>query len=209
MNAPFILALLLGERTVGSELAQRGASIVAVPLLQDARDRALRAVGAKDPRLAPFDDALATGLAARGRIRHAMRYHRESIALDETPGALVARARTEIEGGELHAAFADLHRASELGGDTGAVLGEAIGAARDVPDWAKGAPVVAPPLTAAEARAAVADLGNEPTRTALRVYIALARTGNVQAARAAISVYQALPELARTDYDEMWNMTTH
>jgi hypothetical protein len=206
--APFVLALLLGERTVGSELAQKGASIVAVPLLQDARDRALRAVGAKDPRLAPFDDALAVGLAARGRIRDAMRYHRESIALGETPAALAARARTEIEGGELHAAFADLQRASELGGDIGAVLGEAVGAARDVPNWATAKPLVAPPLTAAEAQAAVADLGEEPTRTALRVYIALARTGNVQAARAAISVYQALPELARTDYDEMWNMTT-
>ena len=200
--------MLLGERTVGMELAARGGSIVAVPLLRDARDRALRAVGDHDPRLAPFDDALAAGLRARGRIRDAMRYHRESIALGETPAALLARARTEIEGGELRPAFADLHRAGELGGDTRAVLGEAIGAARDVPEWATGEPAAAPALTAAQASAAVGDLGNEPTRTALRVYITLARGGNVQAARAAISVYQALPELARTDYDEMWNLTT-
>lgn len=55
--------------------------------------------------------------------------------------------------------------------------------------------------------AAVAQLGNEPTRTALRIYVDLARTGNVQAARAAISVYQALPELERGAYDEMWAIT--
>lgn len=243
MNALLVLTLLLGERSLGAQLIDHGASIVAVPLLRDARDRALRAVGEHDPRLAPFDDALAAALRARGRIREAMRYHRESIALDETPVALLARARTEIEGGELRAAFGDVQRAQQLGGDVSEVLAEAIDAARDVPEWASGVPLIVPALPAAEARAtrrtlpadadpalavrvaeglraggddardvlthAAAQLGNEPTRTALRVYIALARTGNVQAARAAIAVYQALPELARSYYDEMWDLTTH
>jgi tetratricopeptide (TPR) repeat protein len=50
-------------------------------------------------------------------------------------------------------------------------------------------------------------LGNEPTRTALRVFGQLARTNSAQsaaAARAAIALHQAMPALERTDYDALW-----
>ena len=221
------------ERGLGLALVEHGASSVALPMLQDARDHALRTLGDHAPALAAYDDALAAGLRARGRIREALRYHRESLAIAETPAGLIARARTEVEGGELRAAFADLARARDLGGDIAAALTDAARAARDVPDWVH---VTPPPPHAVPAHvprdadpalaidvaerttdrhavagilsAAVGQLGNEPTRTALRVYIRLAETGNVQAARAAISVYQALPELERSSYDEMWAITS-
>jgi hypothetical protein len=226
-----LLALLwtVAERSLGLALVQHGASIVALPVLQDARDRALREHA---PDLATYDDALAAGLRARGRLRDAHRYHRESLALGETAPALIARARTEIEGGELRAAFSDLARARELGGTIDQPLADAAAAARDVPGWVHAGPLAAravplhvprdaDPALAVEVAeqlgdghaatsvltAAVAQLGNEPTRTALRIYVDLARTGNVQAARAAISVYQALPELERGAYDEMWAIT--
>ena len=54
---------------------------------------------------------------------------------------------------------------------------------------------------------AAAALGNEPTRTALRVFTLLARasdTNAAAAARAAISLYQAMPALDRAEHDEMW-----
>jgi hypothetical protein len=220
------LVWTVAERAVGLELVEHGASSVALPILQDARDRALRT---HDPQLGLYDDALAAALRARGRLRDAHRYHRESIAIAETAPALIARARTEIEGGELHAAFADLFRARELGGDITADLADAAATARDVPAWVHAPPRTEravpahlprdadPALAVVVAEhladphevltAAVGQLGNEPTRTALRVYVDLARTGNVQAARAAIAVYQALPELERGAYDEMWAIT--
>ncbi|MDB4952918.1 MAG: hypothetical protein JWO36_487 [Myxococcales bacterium] len=59
--------------------------------------------------------------------------------------------------------------------------------------------------------AAITKLGNEPTRTALATYIGLARSTDgpraAQAARVAISLFQALPLLARTDYDAMDALT--
>ena len=226
----------IAEVAAGERLVAAGASSAALPWLTHARDQALRRVGEHAPALARYDDALASALRARGRLREALRYHRESLALGETPGALVERAKTEIEGGELQAAFADLQRARQLGGDVHAVLADAAAAARDVPasldvgpaaprpGEVRGIPSDADPALAADvgeallargerARAAtvlgaaVTQLGDEPTRTALRVYIELARAGNVQAARAAIAVYQALPELERGAYDEMWAIT--
>jgi hypothetical protein len=225
-----LLALVwtIAERSLGLELVEHGASIVALPILQDARDRALRE---HDHDLPAYDDALAAAFRARGRLRDAHRYHRESLAAGETPARLIARAQTEIEGGELRAAFADLAKARDLGGDITDPLVEASAAARDLPDWvirqrppARPArprpPSDADPALIADfaehvdahaatalLTAAAAQLGNEPTRTALRIYIDLARGGNVQAARAAISVYQALPELERGAYDEMWEIT--
>jgi len=57
-------------------------------------------------------------------------------------------------------------------------------------------------------KAATDHLGEEPTRTALRIYIALARaSGDPQAARAAISAYQAMPEVERGANDEMWALS--
>ena len=56
---------------------------------------------------------------------------------------------------------------------------------------------------------ASATLGNEPSRTALRIYIALAHADPAKAAaaaRAAIATYQALPQLARPDYAELWRL---
>ena len=50
-------------------------------------------------------------------------------------------------------------------------------------------------------------LGNEPTRTALHLMVALAKASqDPQAARTAISLYQALPKLARPDIDAMWTL---
>jgi hypothetical protein len=226
-----LLALVwtVAERSLGLELLDHGASIVALPILRDARDRALRE---HDRDLPAYDDALAAAFRARGRLRDAHRYHRESLAAGETPPRLIARAETEIEGGELRAAFADLAKARDLGGDITDPLVEASAAARDLPDWVQRQRPPARPLRPRPPRdadpallvefaehvtdahvateiltAAAAQLGNEPTRTALRIYIDLARSGNVQAARAAISVYQALPELERGAYDEMWAIT--
>ncbi len=55
-----------------------------------------------------------------------------------------------------------------------------------------------------------AALGNEPTRTALRVFSALAHASDTQAAaaaRAAIALYQAMPALDRAEHDEMWSIS--
>jgi len=55
--------------------------------------------------------------------------------------------------------------------------------------------------------AVIPTLGSEPTRTALRVFLALARSTTTQAAaaaRGAISLYQAMPQLDRADHDAMW-----
>jgi eukaryotic-like serine/threonine-protein kinase len=55
-----------------------------------------------------------------------------------------------------------------------------------------------------------AALGNEPTRTALRVFTQLAHTSDTQAAaaaRAAIALHQAMPALERPRYDELWALS--
>jgi eukaryotic-like serine/threonine-protein kinase len=57
---------------------------------------------------------------------------------------------------------------------------------------------------------ATATLGNEPTRTALRVFTQLAHASDTQAAaaaRAAIALHQAMPALARPGYDELWALS--
>jgi tetratricopeptide (TPR) repeat protein len=56
--------------------------------------------------------------------------------------------------------------------------------------------------------AAAKRLGNEPTRTALHIMIAFAKaSGDPQAARTAVSLYQALPRLDRTDFDAIWELS--
>ena len=55
-----------------------------------------------------------------------------------------------------------------------------------------------------------ASLGNEPSRTALRVFTLLTRASEAQApaaARAAIALHQAMPALGRPGYDELWELS--
>src|SRR3569623_1847811 len=158
---------------------------------------ALREVGPKAAQLAAYDDALAAGLRARGKLRDALRYHREAVPIGGG-ASLVERARTEIEGGDLQHAFAALAEATAAGTNVDAVAarGEALLAKGDRDGAAR------------VLRAEVADLGEEPTRSALRIYVALARaTQDPQAARAAVSAYQAMPEARRDAYDEMWDLS--
>ncbi|MBV8760558.1 MAG: hypothetical protein JO257_24920 [Deltaproteobacteria bacterium] len=226
-----MLTWAIALRVLGIALLTHGDSRVALVLLHHARDMALRDVGAKDARLAVYDDALAAGLRARGKLRDAMRYHREALGVGETAASLVERARTEVEGGELQHAFADLERAHALGANVDVDAADAAAFARWIPKW-----VNVPPhaVTATEGdtpaaiathaekmlatgnrvgatgllRAAVPDLGEEPTRSALRIYVALARaSGDAQAARAAIAAFQAMPEAERSAYDEMWDLS--
>lgn len=226
-----MLTWAIALRVLGTALLAHGDSRVALVVLQHARDMALRDVGAKDARLAVYDDALAAGLRARGKLRDAMRYHRDSVGLGETPAGLIERARTEVEGGELQKAFADLQQARHLGADVDAEAADAEAFARWVPAWVTVAAhartsdegdTPAAIATHAEAmlaagkrdeaaallRAAVPDLGDEPTRSALRIYVALAHaTGEAQAARAAVAAFQAMPEARRDAYDEMWELS--
>lgn len=226
-----MLTWAIALRVLGSALVAHGESRVALPLLQHARDTALRDVGPKDARLAGYDDALAAGFRARGKLRDALRYHREAVPIGGG-ASLVERARTEIEGGDLQHAFADLQQAKAAGANIDAVAADAEAFARWVPAWVTVAPQAAPspvdgddPAAVAargEAllahgdrdgaakllRAAVPALGEEPTRSALRIYIALARaTQDPQAARAAVSAFQAMPEARRDAYDEMWDLS--
>ena len=226
-----MLTWAIALRALGTMLVMHGESRVALPLLQHARDMALRDAGPKDARLAGYDDALAAGLRARGKLREALRYHREAVPIGG-PASLVERARTEIEGGDLQHAFADLAEAKAAGTNVDAVAADAEAFARWVPAWV----VVQPHAAASPAggddpaavatrgeallaagdrdgatrvlRAEVPDLGEEPTRSALRIYVALARaTQDPQAARAAVSAYQAMPEARRDAYDEMWDLS--
>src|SRR3569623_1877475 len=192
---------------------------------------ALREVGPKAAQLAAYDDALAAKQQTRGKLRDALRYHREAVPIGGG-ASLVERARTEIEGGDLQHAFADLAEAKAAGTNVDAVAADAEAFARWVPAWVVVAPRAAvapadgddPAAVAARGeallakgdrdgaarvlRAEVADLGEEPTRSALRIYVALARaTQDPQAARAAVSAYQAMPEARRDAYDEMWDLS--
>lgn len=232
-----MLTWAIALRVLGTMLVAHGESRVALPLLQHARDMALRDVGPKDARLAGYDDALAAGFRACGKLREALRYHREAVPLGGG-ASLVERARTEIEGGDLQHAFADLAEAKAAGTNVDAAAADAEAFARWVPAWVTVSPRAAaspepsggerpaegddPAAVAARGevllargdrdgaarvlRAAVPDLGDEPTRSALRIYVALARaTQDPQAARAAVSAYQAMPEARRDAYDEMWD----
>ena len=226
-----MLTWAIALRVLGSTLVAHGESRVAMPVLQHARDMALRDVGPKDARLAAYDDALAAGFRARGRLRDALRYHREAVPVGGG-ASLVERARTEIEGGDLQHAFADLAQAKAMGTNVDAVAADAESFARWVPAWVTVSPQPAaspdggddPAAVAGRGeallargdrdgatrllRAAVPELGEEPTRSALRIYIALARaTQDPQAARAAVSAYQAMPEAQRGAYDEMWDLS--
>jgi serine/threonine protein kinase len=228
----------LVEMNLGATQLALGDAKTAQRTLQTARDRVLMARGDRHPDLALYDDKLAAALRLQGKLRDARKHNDRSLELREAAfgkderslaTSLYQRALTETEGGEMDQAFADLQQAiairTKVYGATSARLGElylalsdAVVAARTTPGWVEGdaaalrtkALSLDPRLDRPEVAhdPAVADLGDEPTRTALRVYIKLARAGNIQAARTAVALYQALPELARTDYDEMWNLTT-
>jgi tetratricopeptide (TPR) repeat protein len=227
------------EMNLGATQLALGDPTTALKTLQTARDRVVTARGDRHPDLAVYDDQLAAALRAQGKLRNAQKLHARSLELREAAfgredrsiaTSLYNRALTETEGGDMQKAFADLQQAiairTKAFGPTSSRLGElylalsdAVSAAATPPAWVE--------IDAAAMRAKaigldprlerhestydpdVSKLGDEPTRTALRVYIKLARAGNIQAARTAVSLYQALPELARTDYDEIWNLTTH
>lgn len=124
---------------------------------------------------------------------------------DETPS--VERVAALAGRIELLAKAGRQHEASELA----AALRNRFDPARDP---ALGYAIATAQLAAGDRAGAaellamlVPDLGNEPTRVALRIFVALARTSDTQAqaaARAAISLYQAMPQLDRADHDEMW-----
>jgi tetratricopeptide (TPR) repeat protein len=225
------------EMNLGSTQLALGDADTAQNTLSHARDRVVSARGDRHPDLALYDDKLAAADRARGKLRDAMKLHARSLELREAAfgpddrsiaTSLYQRALTETEGGDIAKAFADLQRALAIRtkvygvnsprlGELYLALSETVAAARYVPAWVEG------DAAALRAKAVELDrrldrtepphdpdpskLSDEPTRTALRVYIALARAGNVQAARTAISLYQALPELERGAYDEMWAIT--
>jgi hypothetical protein len=250
-----------------SEIAA-GNSLSAIETLTKARDLVIRLFGDRSPALAPFDDELAAAERARGNIRRALRLHDRSLALQpDSASALLARARTKLEAGDVLEADRDATQAKALLTKANSdpapafeVLAD-IAEERGVPELAqqlrnsthpvdppeaqrltverarflarnanvetaqriatvvtdKSDPALA--LAAGEAllhagdkaaaatllRAAAKRLGNEPTRTALHIMVALAKASqDPQAARTAISLYQAMPKLDRTDYDAMW-----
>jgi tetratricopeptide (TPR) repeat protein len=250
-----------------SEVAA-GNSLSAIETLTKARDLVIRLFGDRSPALAPFDDELAAAERARGNIRRALKLHDRSLALQpDSVSALLARARTKLEAGDVLEADRDVTQAKALitkaHGDMSPAyeIAADIADERGVPELAEqqrnSAHVIEPPddtrLTVARARilartadadqarriasvvsdksdpalalaageallhagdkaaaatllsAAAKRLGNEPTRTALHIMIALAKASqDPQAARTAISLYQAMPKLDRTDYDAMW-----
>lgn len=245
-----------------------GNSLAAIEKLTKARDLAIRQLGDRSPALAPYDDELAAAERARGNIRRALKLHDRSLALQpDSAAALLARARTKLEAGEVIEADRDATQAKAILTNAQADTGPALELLADIADE-RGVPELAqqlrntthpvdPPddtiMTVARARflardadadtarriasavtdqsdpalalaagealihagdktgattllgAAAKRLGNEPTRTALHIMVALAKaSGDPQAARTAISLYQAMPKLDRTDYDAMW-----
>ena len=124
----------------------------------------------------------------------------ETLSIDRA-NALAVRVALLAKSGQADAATAlatALHARYRpaLDAALGAAIGEALLAAGD---RTRAADVLGKTAAA---------LGNEPTRTALRVFIGLAHSSAdpAQAARAAVAVYQALPRLARSAFDEMWKL---
>jgi tetratricopeptide (TPR) repeat protein len=256
---------------LGDVESQAGDSTAAITNIGRARDIVISTFGDHTPALAPYDDALAAAERARGNIRRALQLHERSLALQPVrAAALLGRARTKLEAGDVTEADRDVTQAKALitkaNGDMGPAfeLAAEIADERGIPELAaqqrNSAHLVEPPedkiLSVARARliartadadlahriasvvsdksdpalalaagealihagdnaaaatllgAAAKRLGNEPTRTALHIMIALAKASqDPQAARTAISLYQAMPKLDRTDYDAMWALT--
>lgn len=151
---------------------------------------------------------------------------------------LVERAKTRLEAGDIEGARHDLLAARAIdprvesialerdinsavdGSIAPATAGDVAALrARYTPDLdAAIAADIAASLLAAGDREGAADilaktaasLGNEPSRTALRVFTLLARVSEAQApaaARAAIALHQAMPALGRPGYDELWEIS--
>jgi tetratricopeptide (TPR) repeat protein len=172
-----------------------------IALARGARDIALEhytEAAARDPRL----DLAAVRAAAGARIElDAIAPQRPDEALSiERTEALATRVELLVAAGAADEAkrLASELRAryrTNLDPAFAAAIGRALAAAGD----AGGAAHVL--------AAAAAKLGNEPTLAALRIFVTLARTSDTRAAaaaRAAISLYQAMPKVDRTDHDEMW-----
>jgi tetratricopeptide (TPR) repeat protein len=169
------------------------------------------AAGDRERALALYDDA--TALDPRLELA-ARRFAAGAIVELDRIAPLVGRESLSVERiGALAVRVALLVQAKR--DDEARVLAAAL-RAHYTPELDPGvAAAVAPALLAVGDRAGAADLlaktavslGNEPTRTALRVFGLLAHASDTQAptaARAAISLYQAMPALDRAEHDEMW-----
>jgi tetratricopeptide (TPR) repeat protein len=92
-----------------------GDSTSAITNLTEARDAVISTLGDRSPALAPYDDELAVAERARGSIRRALALHDRSLALQpDNAIALLARARTKLEGGDVLAADHDATQAKAL-----------------------------------------------------------------------------------------------
>jgi hypothetical protein len=203
----------------GSSLPSRRAAD-ALKGISVTRDYMLAIVGDGHPELARFEDAFALAERTRGHLRDSLAHSNRALALrGASPESLLVRAATYLEAGDITNARADALHARELGSprEANTLLGD-IFTASGSPDEASayydlaGAKPASPPTlpndpAALEAQANA--LPNEPSRTALATWIALARAAHSpQAARAAISLYQAMPQLGRgATYDEMWALS--
>jgi len=197
----------------------RGDADTARQRLTEARDALLPLVGDEHPFLAPIELAFGAAESMRGNLRSALTHDNRAVLMAPTAETLLARAATYLEAGDIANARRDATRARELGAtrDANRLLGDILTANGNA-DEAKayydlaGLPPSPPPRlpsAPADLAARAKALPNEPSRTALALWIALAKaTQDPQAARAAISLYQAMPQLGRgATYDSMWALS--
>ena len=207
----------------------------AISDLQRAREIRERVFGPTSPRLGEIDIAMADLLAATGDARAASLFTsavaedprvevswrrfavgepvalgtippldpQESLSIERTAAlatrvALLMQAEHHVEATTLAQALHERVR-DDLDPTLAILIGAALLAVGDRGD------------AAAVFGAAAAKLGNEPTRTALATFIGLARSTDAakaaQAARVAISLFQAMPRLGRADYAAMDALT--
>ncbi|HEY5947232.1 MAG TPA: serine/threonine-protein kinase [Kofleriaceae bacterium] len=203
--------------------------------LDDAKTIRHKTFGATSPRLAEIIVAQGELESAVGDHPRALALYDEAAKLDPrlelaarrvaAGGSVELSAITSLEPGELlsldragalAARVALLQRANRT--DEARALAAALRAHYKPDRDASLAAAIASALLAANDRAGAADilakaaasLGNEPTRTALRVFTLLAHASDTQmaaAARAAIALYQAMPALDRAEHDAMWALS--
>jgi tetratricopeptide (TPR) repeat protein len=111
------------EMNRGSIDLETGHSAAALERFTEARDLVLTAFGDKHPELAIYDDKIAAAYRAQGKLRKAMEFHAQSLALrtavfgeDDRAVAtsLLYRAQTELEAGDVFAADADATKAKSI-----------------------------------------------------------------------------------------------
>ena len=199
------------------------------------RARAIRekVYGEKSARLGEIHETIADLALARGLPELAQQHYTQAQARD---GHLDLAARRAMAGADVSAsAIAPLGASEVLSVDRADALATRVRLlAREVTTSeaakveaealrAKITPALDPAFhlaagralawagdtaAATEVLAAVAKrLPNEPSKTALEILVALAAASqDPQAARTAVSAYQALPQLARPDYDALWEL---